>query len=347
MSTAAPKVDNPEKHFQRVPEVLSAKSYIMSVKKTDYSHGIIFDSAEEVADALRFYDGGEVTDSDATQRNLNEAVDKSYGGVAVGLVLLTGEKNREGGFTEKHVIQAMLKGLEADGRFYGDYDYDAMGTNFFKTSVTVNKVGGKYVLDMSRAYSAPPLGKLAEKFKRPFALDSSRAVAKLSIVDDWWFNADFKELLKGVPLKTRPSVRDSDYTVDLTEEEKMEYMRDLAGRYEHRREFQRNRYSGSVCFEHNGRTFDLDIRLDFMPMRPEGGHDYYGEARDTAVVGPAWTVYKEDGNTRIPPTACNPKLEFSVSVPSKFARNTIVDPKEIKTVQKARDHIAKLVKAAA
>src|SRR3989338_6698899 len=174
------KISNPEKEYKSTPERFSGVSQIVDVERKDYSRGVILDSPEEFGQAIVVYNGGSVPGARATQNNLTDAISEQHGGLGAGLILLAGARNSEG-FTERLVEEA-VSSLKSCGRFHRSFDYDAMGTNFFKTTIEGHKTGDKYILELCAE------GELAEKLQKPMALVSSSARGRLSVVDDWWFN---------------------------------------------------------------------------------------------------------------------------------------------------------------
>ena len=87
--------------------------------------------------------------------------------------------------------------LKSEGRFHRSFDYDAMGTNFFKTTVNSRQVDGEYILEITAAFVGnKPEENLAEKLGKERALIASSAIGKLSVVDDWWFNINLGDMFQ-------------------------------------------------------------------------------------------------------------------------------------------------------
>ena len=319
-------IKNPEKECKTTPKSFSSESKITNVETVDYRRGIILESPEEFAQALIVYNGGSVEGARATQNNLMHAVGDKYG-VMGATVLLLGEAKNADGFTKK-LAQEALSELQSKGRFHRSFDYDAMGTNFFKTTVDGKQVGDKYVLKLHAAYvGSEPENKLAERLGKPMALVSSSAKGRLSVVDGWWFNVNLEDVLAGLPISKKQLKGLPEYIAS-------------------------GGYSGErpeMTFEHDRQKFSLDISLDAdIYLRPEGGKcgSEYIQARGNNIVGGAWTTLAENGNGEIAPKVVQPAVEVSVSLPGeRYSRPEAVTEDQMKAVQAARSYLADLLRA--
>jgi len=319
-------ITNPEKECKTTPESFSEESKITNVETADYRRGIILDSPEEFARALIVYNGGSVEGARATQNNLMGAVGDRGGGMGATLLLLGGARNADG-FTER-LTQEALSELQSSGRFHRSFDYDAMGTNFFKTTVNGKKVGDKYVLELNAAYvGSAPENKLAETLSKPMALVNSSAKGRLSVVDGWWFNVNLEDVLQGLPISKKQLKGLPEYIAS-------------------------GGFSGErpeMTFEHEGQKFSLDIGLDAdRYLRPEGGEhgSDYMQARGKNIVGGAWTTWAENGNDRLAPKVVQPAVVVSVSLPSeRYSKPVAVTEDQMKVVQAARNYLADSIRA--
>ncbi len=324
------KITNPEKQCKTTPESFSGESQIEGVDRDDYRQGIILDSPEEFGQAIAVYNGGSVQGARATQNNLMNALGNEGGGMGACLLLLAGAKNAEG-FTEKLVNEA-VSSLQRSGRFHKRFDHDAMGTNFFKTTVEGNRFGDKYVLSLCAAYvGREPEGKLAETIEKPMALVNSSAKGRLGVVDDWWFNLNLEDAVKSLPLPNGALKNVNQWT---------QYF--ASGGFDEAPEFE---------FKHEGRKFSLSIGLNADNyLRPEGGEhgSEYIQARGKSIVGGAWTTWAENRNDRCEPRIVKPSLVCSVALPrEKYSTPAAVTSEEMEAVQGARDYIAGLIESRA
>lgn len=322
-----PKITNPEKQCKTTPVSFSGESKILAVEKEDCRRGVILDSLEELGQAIRVYNGGSVPGARATQNDLMEDLENRGRGMDAALLLGVGLTHSDKFI--KRLVDEAVSSLKSNGKFSASFDYEAIGTNFVHTSINGSKVGDKYTLELCAAcVGSAPEGKLAEILGKPRALVNSRAKARLSVVDDWWFNLNLEDAVRGLPLSAE-ALKDTDKWA--------QYL--VSGGYSGKTpEFE---------FEHRGRKFTLRIGLDTdKHLRPEGGNyeSEYIKARGKSIVGGAWTVWDETGNNNIEPRAVPPLLVCYVSIPGeRYSEPVAVTPEEIKLVQGARDYIAKLI----
>ena len=317
-------INNPEKECKSTPESFSNTSKIVDVVKDDSTHGIILDSPEEFAQALFVYNGGSVEGSRATQNNLMDAVGDRGGGMGAAFLMMGGMMNSEGFIG--NLTKEAISELQSSGRFNRSFDYDAMGTNFFKTTVDGKKVGDKYVLELCAAYvGSEPEKKLAKKLDKPMALVRSNVKGGLSVVDDWWFNVNLEDTLAGLPISKKQLKGLPDYIVS-------------------------RGYSGErpeISFKHEGQKFSLDIDLDVDKyLKPEGGErgSDYMKLRGDFIVGGAWTTWAENRNDKIAPRVVQPSILVSVSLPGKrYSKPAAVTENQMKAVQNARDYLAESI----
>ncbi len=307
---------HPEREFDTVPP-LSEVSGIVEVSTSEYRKGIILDSPEEVSQALLVYGGSSDRSARATQNNLMDAAFES--GVQ-GFLIRAEVRNI--GFVESLAEEALSE-LQTNGKFRRNFEYDAAGTNFFKTGVRGWQEGDKYVLELNAAYAgSEPEKELAETLGKSMALVKANANGILTVVDDWWFNADLEEILKGIAIKGT-----------------------LAGLAEY------ITYDSSVKpeirFDHDGQEFllDIDLKTDRY-LRPEnqGRGSEYLQTRGNTIVGGAWTTRAENGMEKCEPRVIQPEVVLSVSLPGKRYARLAVTPGQMKSVEEARDYIAETLK---
>lgn len=316
-------IKNPEIECKTTPEKFSRESKITKIEINDDRRGIILNSQEEVVQALMVYNGSSVKGARATQDELmNEAGDKGSG-LGAGLVVLVGTRIAKG-FMEK-LIQSSLSELKSNGRFKKSFDYDAMGTNFFKTTVDLRKLSDKYVLELYAAYvGSEPESELAETLGKPLALVRSNAKGGLSFIDDWWFSVSLEDVLKGLPISKRQFKGVIEYIVSDGYSERPE-----------------------ITFKHKEQEFSLNVSLEAdRYLKPKGGKQgyYYMQTRGNNIIGGAWTTWAENGNDRTDPRAIQPAVVVSVSLPGeRFSRQAAVTEEQMKVVQTARNYLADMI----
>jgi len=314
---------NPEKECKTAPEIFSQESVIVGVEKEDYKSGIILDNANEFAAALRIYSG-----AGGSARATRNAIISEQEGIAAVFMLFAEAVSGDisDPFTER-LIEEGLSELETKGSFSKSFDYDAYGTNFFKTNVNGRKVDEKYVLELYSGHAGSKIEEeLAKSIGKPLALVRSTAMGRLNIVDDWWFNVNLEEALAGLPISRRQLKSLPKYLTS-------------------------NRDAGKnpeITFKHEGQKLAVSIFLDAEPyLRPEGGNldSHYKQLRGKHIVGGAWATW--EGSRKIAPKATQPAIGVSVSLPKAewYSRSPpAVTEERMKLFHSARDYLAGLLK---
>lgn len=126
---------------------------ITRVQVSEYRSGIPLQGWESVETALNTFAAGRSRKSRATQDDLTENIGRDHG--VIGIFLLA-----SAGVDRNRFVQEMLQGAkpsvtQGSGRWSRHYDYDAMGTSFFKTSVDLTKLPNTdegYLLGLNAAY---------------------------------------------------------------------------------------------------------------------------------------------------------------------------------------------------
>jgi hypothetical protein len=314
----------PEEQFTVTPEEFSAVSHILEVKTEDRGDGIILDSIKEVERALRIYngEGGSIEESMATNMDLMENIQKQSGSFGVGLLALAGAERNRGKDFVGTMVQAIKCSLAEDGRYHVSYDYDAMGSNFFKTSVEVLLIDGKFLLRINAAYvGKEPEIALAEKLGKPRGLQNAVINIPMSVVDGWWFNINLKDVLKII-------------IGEISEEDAMEWAKKVID-------------GGSIPLgwpkgEH---LIIGHISLDFSQYfnqhtpKDRDRDKTFHMARGCNVVGAAWDGYRDDRYSAVP---AGPTLEISFNYPGEngYRSAVAVIPEKIELLQTMRNELA-------
>lgn len=317
----AAAIVNPEQEFDSVPKKLSAESSIIRLQKEEGLSNIVLDSIEECVLALQMYDRG-VPKAGATQQNLLDAVEQESGTMGVGLALLAGLHNSNG-FIGR-LCNDLQGELSARGRFYRSFDYDAMGTNFFKTTVEAKKEHGKYLLSLNAAYVGDePEINLAAAIQKPRALYWANINATLSLVDEWWFNIDLRKALKKIPIQNKKieslaaAIADRDSTI-----------------------------APDFTFSHDGKNLNISLGMDncryLRSQNGKGIERYYLHAREDYVVGGSWTTWDEKGNI-IPARPEEPSLSIILRLQEGEVSRPAVTEEEKNALRSARDYISELL----
>jgi|GEM_PF-4985010 hypothetical protein len=186
------------------------ESKLIDVSTSESTRGIAFRSLAEVEHALRVFNGevsGKyVAASGATEDILLQHVgDSPAGGLGVGLLLLGSRdvSSKQKDFVNSRIMDEVRRSEKNGGRYYdgethlasAHFDYDAMGTSFFKSSVDVTKSGGSYVLRIWQAYVGDKGEKeLIKELGAEPAITSANLHASYSLVEGDQFNINFKPM---------------------------------------------------------------------------------------------------------------------------------------------------------
>lgn len=129
---------------------------ITTISTSQHRNYVPIKGWDGVEAALNAYNSGSINGSRATEQQLYKDASEDYGGMAVGLLALGGAliAQQKSDFVTRMLEQA--KPTVADrGSWRGDYDYDGMGTAFFKTSVDIvllDKEEDIYGISLNAAY---------------------------------------------------------------------------------------------------------------------------------------------------------------------------------------------------
>lgn len=354
---------DPTIEFRATPTTFSEVSHVERVLNGECRSGIILDSPAAVGDALLAFAGVSIPGS-STLALMNDLGDLG-GGAGAAYIATAGVRN--GGFVHR-VAKAALDGLTARGQFHGSYDYDAMGTPFFKSAVNARRENDKYLLEVSVVGAGRLMeDRLAQALGAQRALVRADAIVELSTVDTWWFDLPLERLLARVPFPQPDYAAFAQHLVD--------------------------HYTGrptDLTFTHDGHAYDARIRIDgptYQRPRPlprpaprsraprrtrivvdddwsvsndglarfveiedeeeslpaqaareEEPLPHYLQARGTYVVGASWTDYDENGD-RCAPTPRPTRLALYVTLPKNgLWERPAVAPDAMTRLLAARDH---------
>ena len=311
---------NPEVEFAKTPEKFSKTSGIIRVDRAEDRSGIVLDSLDEVAGALLTYSGGLVLHSKGAA--LDGALKDMRQDLGDAVAKFIDDAAREGMREQNsRLVYEIIADITASGgNYYKNLEFEAIWTPFFRTTVQVNEVNGKYVLGMVRSYvGSQPENELSEILGKPLAMTHSIGSLVFEIVDDWWFNIDLAKAIGGLP-----------------------FPRDKVAAYVEYMATERNggeKPETELYFQ--GRKLAVSLGLDANTwLRPVNGgfEDSYLQARGNNLVGGAWTNC--EGQREIEPRPENPALSILVSyAPENHRRHPAVTPGEVNVLTAARDSI--------
>ncbi len=171
---------------------------IEKVTQSGHISRIPLEGWKNVGEALIAHDSGLLKSSRATQDNLKEAIGSQGGGMGGVLLALTGARNAQG-FVKK-LLDGMEVVLKSHDHFSKHFDYDGMGTSFFKTSVEVTVLDRKkelYLLGLNAAYVGDkPEEELAKYLGVERALYSQQVTVQIDSLPDDRCAFDFEAILR-------------------------------------------------------------------------------------------------------------------------------------------------------
>ncbi|MDD4901119.1 MAG: hypothetical protein PHS62_03340 [Patescibacteria group bacterium] len=175
----------------------------MKIKKTtteQHCGSIPLEGWNNVVEALIAYDSGLLTSSRATQDNLKEAIGQQGGVVGLGLLSAVTAKVSSGSGFVTNLLSEAQKALKTQDRWHRSYDYDAMGTSFFKSSVDIEVIDRKkqiFTLGINAAYVGDkPEEDLAKYLGVQRALHSSTVIVQTDRLPGDRFSFDFEAILR-------------------------------------------------------------------------------------------------------------------------------------------------------
>ena len=173
---------------------------ITKVTPTEHRRYIPLKGIGSVEQALNLFADGVTTGSRATQNNLIQAVGEGKdGGLAVGFLMLATAGVSGNKFVKDQIMSTAPKALKDHGRWHGDWDYGAMGTSFFKSSVDIevlDRDADLFALGIHAAYVGDkPEAGLADHLGVERALIWASVEVETRPVNDG-FEFDFEAILR-------------------------------------------------------------------------------------------------------------------------------------------------------
>lgn len=173
---------------------------IIEVKTNSYYRSIPLQGWDSLSAALNLYAQGETKASLATRLRLVEDMDAAYGSGA--LDLMAEMKKIQGPpdlFVTRLLTEARQRLNERDS-WHGSYEYEAMGTPFFKASIDIELLDRShevYGLGISAAYVGDkPEEELAALLNIPRTLVRSTVIATTDPEPNDRFAFDFEQILR-------------------------------------------------------------------------------------------------------------------------------------------------------
>ncbi len=129
---------------------------IKKVTQTGYAQGILLTGWQAVVEALAAYDLGCVPGSRATRQELTKAMGSTeHGNAQIAMVDMATARLNQGSKPLSFIVREAEEALTATGESWSQFfDYDGLGTSFFKTNVEIsifNREKDMFVLGLNAA----------------------------------------------------------------------------------------------------------------------------------------------------------------------------------------------------
>jgi len=158
---------------------------IVSVSKSKWNNGIFFATWEGLVNGIAAFAEGRTASSYATEEHQFEATVQSAGVEGGGLMamFLDAVAPQLANFLTERILNPAQEQFKTWPVWHGSFDYDAMGTRFFKSSVTIRKTDDPegYLLELNAAYVGGQVeDELAQVLGLPQALTSESVTVELT-----------------------------------------------------------------------------------------------------------------------------------------------------------------------
>lgn len=295
--------------IKRPPVQLKGYSKITDLETGEKRSGIVFDSIEDVCEALKVYAGIE---NGMGERGYVRGMQESHGSTASALLLFgIAQSKREIDPEEflEDLTRKVAQSVKSRGYYNNHYESQVFGSPLFNCVFEVTRYTRgrlfwgeeKYILSVRGAEQG-----LAKRLGRNMALDESRINGRVSMVDSQWFHLDMAELFSELKLKP-------------------DDFRQLA-------HYLSRQGSANFSFMYGKSRIDVKIELPtyYFPQVSEIIRQRLGKKGNlqTAIAGPALTYDQE----RI--EIGNPGIRFRLGTGYKY-----VFDHEIATLNAARDYL--------
>ena len=285
-------ITNPMDECEIVPLQLSSKSVIVEKEIFEVKKGIILPTLDDVCSALQTFGTAHFEDANANNYDFYKTV-APQGSIKRKLVSQTRDNIDD---ILKKIIEYFRSELASKGNIrildqYGQRG-ELIGTNFLKKEIACYEVGRQgYVLEIGGLDKIEET--LAELIQKPRAVASINIDMSFSLVDEWWFNIDLRDIFQVI-------------SVD-----------------------ELKRFVGVIKKNHHfwnhliltNNPINMGFFFSFVPYnlnfytskcidqekKAAQNHSFI-DARETSLVGGSWILYDENNGRDIPITPINKKI---------------------------------------
>ncbi|GEM_PF-6330361 len=173
---------------------------ITNVRTEQYYSGIPLLGWESVDKALNAFAIGMHRNSHATTHEIGRQIESGQGGMGLGIFLLASDMISSKSKIVERLLSDAKPALECYDVFSHSWDYDAMGTPFMKSTVTIRMADREqdlYLLEIGAAFVAKePEQNLGDYLGVPRALMWSQIEVEFTPLDAERFCIDFDEIAR-------------------------------------------------------------------------------------------------------------------------------------------------------
>ncbi len=177
-----------------MPESFTEVSRPLELHTSEHSGGVVLDTLDAVDAALRKFETGTLAGSEKPTEKLFDETVKEHGIMGLAVAMLGADANARNKPSLTSMIMEKARKAENDGSprlFDGGFEYEALGTSFFKTSINITKCDEKYVLGINQAYVGNEVeAEVSTSMDTHAALYSAIVYVTYTNVDSLWFNID-------------------------------------------------------------------------------------------------------------------------------------------------------------
>lgn len=318
---------DPEERFLKTPDLFSTESRIIAVETRDVRGSMVLNDLEDVVRAVHIYGEGNIPESDAPNHELRQEIASVFGKAIPSISRrMRGESDKSSLSSE--IAADIISHLQGGDYFDSSWEFEAMGTAFFRAWIHCEPIGDKYVFNIGKANTSQQTERLAQYMERPMALDEAIVQMQIGIVDDYWVNVNVEEAMKHLPFtrtQIGASIRNS-LAHGFGEEPR-------------------------AHFKHGGKPYALRLHAAISGTRPmingkyvKGPDMAYAKLRGSNLVGPAWKdMYRKENRFVIE----HPYFVLGITLPAKCSKERpAVTLEEINGLMAAREYISGLIQAA-
>lgn len=351
-----------------IPNKFTSFSSISGIGKTGITKGIVFDSLDEIENALHRFESGNLGEGTTKHLVLDTARKNPMG--AGFMVEAMDSLNIGGNIIEEIMKDAKEKDFGSGASVNKKFEYDGLGTNFFKTRVTIEMTDdGKYLLGISQSYEDKGEADLRSAIKGHSALCNPGVTVIYHPVDEWYFNIDLGSYERALDTNRNGMKRVANALLngykqmlaeDTTDQSK------TAGARNHIRRILPSLFGGHVwgsikdnagrpeiSMTYKGDKYIVSMGIDDEKVLrttrlPDWSEKLMFKVNGTAISGASWGLNYNPSNVAdvVDPTALKLRIRRDSDPPTGHYNGIVLgDPAQIARVLEFRDELLRRITA--